>query len=82
MTVAQRLEFLVEEPSMEAFLRGLLPRLLPEGCAFEIRVFRGKHDLMRQLEVRLRGNIELNRRMNETRRRADRLARNRPLRYR
>lgn len=55
MTTAQRLEFLVEEPSMEAFLRGLLPRLLPEGCAFEIRVFRGKHDLMRQLEVRLRG---------------------------
>ena len=40
MTAAQRLEFLVEEPSMEAFLRELLPRLLPEGCAFEIRVFR------------------------------------------
>ena len=55
MTAAQRLEFLVEEPSMEAFLRGLLPRLLPEGCAFEIRVFRGKHDLMRQLAIRLRG---------------------------
>ena len=50
MTAAQRLEFLVEEPSMEAFLRGLLPPLLPEGCAFEIRVFRGKHDLIRQLE--------------------------------
>ena len=38
MTAAQRLEFLVEEPSMEAFLRGLLPRLLPEGCAFDIRI--------------------------------------------
>ena len=37
MTAAQRLEFLVEETSMEAFLRELLPRLLPEGCAFEIR---------------------------------------------
>ena len=35
MTAAQRLEFMVEEPSMEAFLRGLLPRLLPEGYAFE-----------------------------------------------
>ena len=30
MTAAQRLEFLVEEPSMEAFLRGLLPRFLPD----------------------------------------------------
>ena len=37
MTAAQRLEFLVEEPSMEAFLRGLLLRLLTEGCAFDIR---------------------------------------------
>ncbi len=55
MTAARRLEFLVEEPSMEAFLQGLLPRLLPEGCSFEIRVFRGKHDLMRRLESRLRG---------------------------
>lgn len=55
MTAARRLEFLVEEPSMEAFLQGLLPRLLPAGCSFEIRVFRGKRDLMRQLESRLRG---------------------------
>ena len=38
---------------MEAFLQGLLPRLLPEGCTFEIRVFRGKPDLLRQLESRL-----------------------------
>ena len=55
MTAARRLEFLVEELSMEAFLQGLLPRLLPAGCSFEIRVFRGKHDLMRRLESRLRG---------------------------
>ena len=55
MTAARRLEFLVEEPSMEAFLQGLLPRLLPASCSFEIRVFRGKHDLMRRLENRLRG---------------------------
>lgn len=55
MTAARRLEFLVEELSMEAFLQGLLPRLLPAGCSFEIRVFQGKHDLMRRLDSRLRG---------------------------
>ena len=55
MTAVRRLEFLVEEPSMEAFLQGLLPRLLPVGCSFDIRVFRGKRDLMRRLESRLRG---------------------------
>ena len=55
MTAARYLEFLVEEQSMEAFLRGLLPRLLPEGCTFEIRVFQGKRDLVRRLESRLRG---------------------------
>ena len=55
MTVARRLEFLVEEPSMEAFLRGLLPRALPEGCTFECRVFQGKRDLLRKLGSRLRG---------------------------
>ena len=55
MTVARRLEFLVEDPSLEAFLQELLPRLLPADCSFEIRVFRGKRDLMRRLESRLRG---------------------------
>ena len=29
---ARHLEFLVEEPSMEVFLRSLLPRVLPERC--------------------------------------------------
>lgn len=55
MTAARCLEFLVEEPSMETFLQGLLPRLLPASCSFDIRVFRGKHVLMRRLESRLRG---------------------------
>ena len=55
MTAARRLELLVEEPSMEAFLQGLLPRLLPAGCSFDIQVFQGKQDLMRRLESRLRG---------------------------
>lgn len=49
------LEFLVEEPSMEAFLRGLLPRLLPQNRTFEIHAFQGKNDLLRKLEARLRG---------------------------
>ena len=55
MTAVQHLEFLIEEPSMEAFLQGLLPRVLPEGCTFECRVFQGKQDLLRKLESRLRG---------------------------
>lgn len=55
MTAAQRLEFLLEEPSMEAFLQGLLPRVLPKGCTFDCHVFRGKQDLLRKLESRLCG---------------------------
>ncbi len=47
-------EILVEEPSMEAFLRGLLPRLLPEDRTFEIYPFQGKDDLFKKLEARLR----------------------------
>ena len=47
-------EFLVEEPSMEVFLRALLPRLL--GAApFEIRTFQCKKDLLTRLPDRLRG---------------------------
>jgi hypothetical protein len=49
------LEFLVEEPSMEAFLRALLPRLLPKGTSFEVHAFQGKDDLLGKLEPRLRG---------------------------
>lgn len=55
MTAARYLEFLVEEPSMEAFLKGLLPRLLPEDCEFDIHSFQGKQALLRKLEERLRG---------------------------
>lgn len=50
------LEILVEEPSMEAFLRSFLPRLLPQGHTFEIHPFQGKNDLLGKLEARLRGN--------------------------
>ena len=39
---------------MEAFLRALLPRLLPEGRTFDVHPFQGKHDLLAKLEPRLR----------------------------
>jgi hypothetical protein len=52
---ATHLELLVEEPSMEAFLRDWLPRLLPQGRSFEIHAFQGKDDLLRKLDARLRG---------------------------
>ena len=40
---------------MEAFLRGFLPRVLPAGHGFEVHPFRGKGDLLRQLQGRLEG---------------------------
>ncbi len=52
---AAHLELLVEEPSMEAFLRALLPRLLPQDRTFEVHPFQGKNDLLGKLEPRLRG---------------------------
>jgi hypothetical protein len=52
---ASHLELLVEEPSMEAFLRALLPRLLPQDRTFEVHAFQGKNDLLGKLEARLRG---------------------------
>lgn len=51
--MTERLEILVEEPSMEFFLRGLLPRVLPaqfrldENCF--IRAHEGKSDLQKSL---------------------------------
>ncbi|WP_079048046.1 DUF4276 family protein [Streptomyces hirsutus] len=52
------LEVLLEEPSAENALRILVPRLVPhaeEHVNFEMRVFRGKDDLLRKLPDRLRG---------------------------
>lgn len=40
---------------MEAFLRALLPRLLPQDRSFEVHAFQGKADLLGKLEQRLRG---------------------------
>lgn len=47
-------EFLVEEPSMEAFLVAILPRLLGTEVTFTIHVHQGKSDLLRKLASRLR----------------------------
>jgi hypothetical protein len=58
MVAARHLELLVEEPSMEAFLRVLLPRLLPADRSFEVHAFQGKADLLGKLEARLRGYAE------------------------
>ena len=40
---------------MEAFLRALLPRLLPNDRSFEVHPFQGKADLLGKLQARLRG---------------------------
>lgn len=53
--IAKHLELLVEEPSMESFLRDLLPRILPADCSFNIHVFQGKRNLLDRLQTRLRG---------------------------
>ncbi len=47
-------EFLLEEPSSEAFLAGLLPRVLPEGTTWNLHVFQGKTDLLKNLGSRLK----------------------------
>jgi hypothetical protein len=52
---AEHLEILVEEPSMEAFLRELLPRMLPDGTTFDIYPYQCKDDLLAKLPDRLRG---------------------------
>lgn len=51
---AQEIVFLVEEPSMEEFLRAWLPRALPMGYRYRIHAHRGKDDLLKKLAARLR----------------------------
>jgi len=48
------IEFLVEEPSAEASLRNLVPKIVP-GIDFQFRVFQGKQDLLSKLPSRLKG---------------------------
>lgn len=50
----EHLEFLVEEPSMEAALRMLVPKILPRQ-SFDVHPHEGKRDLLQKLEARLRG---------------------------
>ena len=52
---ASHLEFHVEEPSMEAFLKAWLPRFLPQHCSFGIYPQRSKDALLRKIGDRLRG---------------------------
>lgn len=49
------IEFFLEEPSVEAFLQGLLRRLLPADTTWNPIVFQGKADLLKNLATRLRG---------------------------
>lgn len=48
------LVFLLEEPSAEAMLEALLPRILPDGYLYQFVVFEGKSDLEKRLVMRLR----------------------------
>ena len=51
----KQIVFLLEEPSAEAMLEGLLPRILSSGLSFRYIVFEGKQDLEKQLVMRMRG---------------------------
>jgi hypothetical protein len=48
------IEFLVEEPSAEAALRNLVPKIVP-GIDVQFRVFQGKQDLLSKLPGILKG---------------------------
>ena len=47
------IEFLVEEPSMEAFLREIVPRIIGDAITFRIHTYQGKDDLLTKIESRL-----------------------------
>jgi hypothetical protein len=49
------IEFLLEEPSAEAFLSSLLVRNLSDRITFSLHVHQGKRDLLAKLAKRLRG---------------------------
>lgn len=51
---AEHVEFLVEDRSMEAALRQLLPGVLGV-VSFDVHPYQGKHDLLKRLPDRLRG---------------------------
>jgi hypothetical protein len=49
------IEFLVEEPSAEAALRNLVPKICGDGISFNIHAYRSKSDLLGKLPKRLKG---------------------------
>jgi len=49
------IEFLVEEPSAEAALHNLVPKIVGLQVSYHIHVFQGKKDLLNNLANRLRG---------------------------
>jgi len=51
----RHLVFLLEELSAAEMLKGILPKLLPDGFSVKYIVFEGKQDLEKQLERRLKG---------------------------
>jgi len=51
---AEHLEFLVEEPSMEAFLLQLLPKIIGNQATYSVHVHQRKSDLLSKLGGRLR----------------------------
>ena len=52
---AEHFEILVEEPSMEAFLRRSLPDVLGRYATFEVYPYNGKRELLSRLGQRLQG---------------------------
>jgi len=48
------IEFLVEEPSAEAALRSLVPKICGSGISFDIHSYRSKNDLLGKLPRRLK----------------------------
>jgi hypothetical protein len=51
----KELVFLLEESSAQEMLKGLLPRVLPEGIGYRCIPFQGKQDLEKQLVRKIRG---------------------------
>jgi len=50
----RNLVFFLEEPSAQAMLEGLLPKVLPKNVHYHCVPFEGKQDLEKQLERKLR----------------------------
>ncbi len=49
------IEFLLEERSAEAALEAVLPTVFSDDVGFNFHVFQGKHDLLKNLPIRLKG---------------------------